>query len=273
MSYGIFNLIRILGSLALFLYGMKLMSDGIQKLAGEKMRYILSSMTKNRFLNIISGLLITNIVQSSTATTVMVVSFVNVGLLGLSQAFGVIMGSNIGATSTAWVISLFGLKYNISIISLPLIGIAFPFLFSKRTKLNYTAESIIGFALLFMGLDFITNAVPDLKNNTDVFAFLQRFSGMGYASTFMFVAIGALVTMILRSSSATMALTLILSSKGWIGFPEGAALVLGINIGTTITANIAGLIGKVDAKRAALSHTIFNAVSYTHLTLPTNREV
>lgn len=258
MSYGWFDLIKLLGALALFLYGMKMMSEGIQKLAGEKMRTILSSMTRNRFFGILTGLFITSIVQSSSATTVMVVSFVNAGILGLSQAFSVIMGANIGTTTTAWIISLLGFKVNIAIISLPIIGLVFPFLFSKKPKYNYFAETFIGFALLFMGLDFLKGSVPDLKSNPEMFEFITGFSGMGYASTFLFIALGTVLTIVLQSSSATMALTLVMCNNGWIGFPEGAALVLGENIGTTITANLAALMGNVNARRAALSHTVFN---------------
>jgi len=260
MSYSIFDFIKLLGSLALFLYGMKMMSEGIQKLAGERMRSILGGMTRNRFFGIMTGLLITSVVQSSSATTVMTVSFVNAGLLGLSQAFSVIMGANIGTTTTAWLISLLGFKVHIAVISLPLIGLVFPLMFSKRASLNYTAESFIGFALLFMGLDFLKNSVPDLKTNPEMFSFLQGFTDMGYGSVFIFLALGSVLTIVMQSSSATMALTLVMCNNGWIGLTEGAALVLGENIGTTITANLAGLVGNVNAKRAALSHTVFNVL-------------
>jgi len=260
MSYTLFDFIKLLGSLAFFLFGMKLMSESIQKLAGEKMRSILGSMTKNRFFGIFTGLFITSIVQSSSATTVMVVSFVNASLLSLSQAFSVIMGANIGTTITAWLISLLGFKVNIAVISLPIIGFAFPLLFSKKSNYNYLAETLIGFALLFLGLEFLKGSVPDLKNNPDIFAFLQNFSGMGYGSIFIFIGIGTLLTIVMQSSSATMALTLVMCNNGWISFADGAALVLGENIGTTITANLAALIGNINAKRAALTHTIFNLI-------------
>jgi len=258
MSYGILNLIRLLGSIALFLYGLKLMSESIQKLVGENMRYVLGSMTKNRFSGILSGLLIASIVQSSSATTVMVVSFVNTGLLGLTQAFGVIMGANIGTTATTWLISILGLKINTVFVSLPLIGIVFPLLFSRKARLNYTAQMFIGFALLFLGLDFLKASVPDIESNPGMYAFFQGFTGMGCASTFIFIAVGMVLTIILQSSSATIALTLVMCNNGWIGLPEGAALLMGGNIGTTIKANLAGITGNVNAKRAALSHTVFN---------------
>ncbi|MDD3877128.1 MAG: Na/Pi cotransporter family protein [Bacteroidales bacterium] len=260
MDYSILDFANLIGSLCMFLFGMKLMSDGIQKLAGEKMRSILGGMTKNRFFAILTGVFITTIIQSSSATTVMVVSFVNAGLFSISQALGVIMGANIGTTATAWLISLLGFKVSISVISLPIIGIAFPMLFSKKPKYNYAAETFIGFALLFMGLDFLKSSVPDLKSNPEMFEFIQNFTGMGYGSTFIFIGLGTLLTIVLQSSSATMALTLVMCNNGWIGLPEGAAMVLGENIGTTITANLAALMGNIHAKRAALSHTVFNII-------------
>jgi len=260
MNYTFFDLFNLFGSLCLFLFGMKMMSEGIQKLAGDKMRGILAGMTKNRFFGILTGLSITTLVQSSSATTVMVVSFVNAGLFSISQAIGVIMGANIGTTTTAWLISILGFKVSIAAISIPLIGIAFPLLFSKKTKLNYTSETLIGFALLFMGLEFLKNAVPDLKSNPEILEFIQNFTGMGYGTIFIFVGLGTILTIVLQSSSATMALTLVMCNFGWIGFEEGAALVLGENIGTTITANIAAMIGNIHARRAALSHTVFNLI-------------
>jgi phosphate:Na+ symporter len=260
MDYSLYDFITLFGSLCLFLFGMKMMSEGIQKLAGDKMRGILAGMTRNRFLGILTGLSITTLVQSSSATTVMVVSFVNAGLFSVSQAFSVIMGANIGTTTTAWLISILGFKVSIAAISIPLIGIAFPLLFTKKSKYNYTAETLIGFALLFMGLEFLKNAVPDIKSNPEILEFIQNFTGMGYGSIFIFIALGTILTIVLQSSSATMALTLVMCNFGWIGFEEGAALVLGENIGTTITANIAALIGNTNAKRAALSHTIFNLI-------------
>ena len=267
MNYTFYDLFTLFGSLCLFLFGMKMMSEGIQKLAGDKMRGILGSMTKNRFFGILTGISITTLVQSSSATTVMVVSFVNAGLFNISQAMGVIMGANIGTTTTAWLISILGFKVSIAAISIPLIGIAFPLLFSKKPKLNYTSETFIGFALLFMGLEFLKNSVPDLKSNPEIFEFIQNFTGMGYGSIFIFIALGTVLTIVLQSSSATMALTLVMCNFGWIGFEEGAALVLGENIGTTITANLAAMIGNVHAKRAALSHTVFNLIGVTWMLL------
>jgi phosphate:Na+ symporter len=260
MNYSIFNFLTLIGSLGLFLYGMKIMSEGIQKAAGDKLRSILSAMTRNRVMGVLTGFAITSIVQSSSATTVMVVSFVNAGLLTLVESIGVIMGANIGTTLTAWIISLLGFKVKMVTIAIPLIGIGFPLLFSKKDKLKSLAEFLIGFGILFIGLDFLRESVPDLKNNPDALAFLQNLTGMGAWSTLIFIGIGTLLTITVQSSSAAMALTLVLCNNGWIGFEAGAAIVLGENIGTTITANMASLIGNVHAKRAALSHTLFNMV-------------
>lgn len=260
MSYGFFDLLKLIGSLCLFLYGMKIMSEGIQKLAGDKMRSILSALTANRVFAVITGLFITTLVQSSSASTVMVVSFVNAGLLSLTQAIGVIMGANIGTTTTAWIISLLGFKVSISVISIPLIGIAFPMLFSKKDRWLSTGQTLIGFALLFLGLDYLKGSVPDLNSNPEMFEFLQDMTGYGFGSTLLFLGIGTLLTIVLQSSSATMALTLVMCNNGWIGFESGAAIVLGENIGTTITANLAALVGNAYAKRAALAHTLFNLI-------------
>ncbi len=258
MGFSVFQLLTLFGSLSLFLFGMKTMSEGIQKLAGDKMRSILSAMTSNRFMGVLTGFLLTTFVQSSSASTVMVVSFVNAGLLSLVQSVGVIMGANIGTTTTAWLISLLGFKLNIAAISLPLIGISFPLLMMSRERFNSMGQAFLGFALLFMGLQFLRDSVPDLHNNPEFFAVLQNLTDYGVYSTFIFLGLGTLLTIVLQSSSATMALTLVMCNYGWIGFDHGAAIVLGENIGTTITANIAALVGNVYAKRTALAHTIFN---------------
>ncbi len=260
MNYNLFDFLTLLGSLGLFLYGMKIMSEGIQKVAGEKLRGILSAMTSTRFMGVLTGFLVTSIVQSSSATTVMVVSFVNAGLLSLTQSIGVIMGANIGTTITAWLISLLGFKVKMAIISIPIIGIGFPMLFSKKDKWNSFGEFLIGFGLLFIGLDFLKSSVPDLQNSPELFASLQSLTQHGFLSTLIFVGIGTLLTIILQSSSAAMALTLVMCNNGWIPFEAGAAIVLGENIGTTVTANLAALIGNIHAKRAALAHTLFNLI-------------
>ena len=254
----VFKILTLLGSLGLFLYGMTLMSEALQKVAGDKLRNILAAMTSNSLSRILTGLFITAVIQSSSATTVMVVSFVNAGLLSLVQSIGVIMGANIGTTFTAWLISLLGFKADIAILAIPLIGFGFAFMMCKAKKKKSIGELIIGFALLFLGLSFLKDSVPDLQNTPEVLAFLQQWTNYGYGSILMFVLIGTILTIVLQSSSATMALTLVMCNNGWIPFEMGAAMVLGENIGTTITANIAASVANVSARRAALAHCVFN---------------
>ncbi len=258
MEYTFLDFVSLLGALGFFIYGMKVMSEGIQKVAGSKMRKILGAMTSNRFKGVFTGFLLTALVQSSSATTVMVVSFVNAGLLNLVESIGVIMGANIGTTVTAWIISLIGFKVKISAYALPIIAIGAPLLFVSKSKPRAWGEVFIGFALLFMGLAALKGAVPDLKSNPEILSFLQHYADMGYLSIIMFVAIGTLVTVVVQSSSAAMAVTLVMANQGWIPFELAAAMVLGENIGTTITANLAALIANVHAKRAARAHFIFN---------------
>lgn len=254
----VFKIFTLLGSLGLFLYGMTLMSEALQKVAGDKLRNILAAMTSNSFSRILTGLFITAVIQSSSATTVMVVSFVNAGLLSLVQSIGVIMGANIGTTMTAWLISLLGFKADIAILAIPLIGIGFAFMMFKSNKKKSIGELIIGFALLFLGLSFLKSSVPDLQSSPEVLSFLQQWTNYGFGSILMFVAIGTILTIVLQSSSATMALTLVMCNNGWIPFEMGAAMVLGENIGTTITANIAASVANVSARRAAMAHSVFN---------------
>jgi len=258
MNYSFFDAVTLLGALGFFIYGMKVMSEGIQKVAGSKMRQVLGAMTSNRFKGVFTGFLLTALVQSSSATTVMVVSFVNAGLLSLTESIGVIMGANIGTTVTAWIISLIGIKVNISTYALPIIAIGAPLLFASKSKPRAWGEVFIGFALLFMGLSALKGAVPDLKSNPEILEFLQHYANMGYLSIILFVAIGTIVTLIVQSSSAAMAITLVMANQGWIPFDLAAAMVMGENIGTTITANLAALIANVHAKRAARAHFIFN---------------
>lgn len=254
----VFSILTLLGSLGLFLYGMTLMSEALQKVAGDKLRNILAAMTSNSLSRILTGLFITAVIQSSSATTVMVVSFVNAGLLSLVQSIGVIMGANIGTTFTAWLISLLGFKADIAILAIPLIGFGFAFMMCKAKKKKSIGELIIGFALLFLGLSFLKDSVPDLQSSPEVLEFLQQWTGYGFGSILMFVAIGTILTIVLQSSSATMALTLVMCNNGWIPFEMGAAMVLGENIGTTITANIAAAVANVSARRAAMAHCVFN---------------
>ncbi|MGL5317577.1 MAG: Na/Pi cotransporter family protein [Bacteroidales bacterium] len=258
MNYSFYDFLTLCGSLGMFLYGMKVMSEGLQKVAGDRLRGILATMTKNRLMGVLTGVLITALIQSSSATTVMVVSFVNAGLLSLAQSITVIMGANIGTTVTAWIISFFGFKFSISVIALPLIGISIPLIFSSNSKRKSWGEFMIGFAFLFMGLDYLKNSVPDIKSNPEILEFLTQYTQMGFASTLLFLLIGTILTIIVQSSSATMAITLVMCSKGWISYEIAAAMVLGENIGTTITANLAAISANVSAKRAALSHLMFN---------------
>lgn len=258
MQYSFFDFLTLIGSLGLFLYGMKIMSEGLQKMAGNRLRSILTAMTKNRVMGVFTGLLITALIQSSSATTVMVVSFVNAGLLTLVQSITVIMGANIGTTVTAWLISLLGFKVSIAAFSIPMMALAIPFIFSSKSKRKSIGEFIMGFAFLFMGLEFLKNAVPDLQANPEILSFLSRYTDLGFGSVLIFLLVGTILTVVVQSSSATMAITLIMCAKGWIPFELGAAMVLGENIGTTITANIAALPANVSAKRAALAHLTFN---------------
>ncbi len=258
MEYSFYDLLKLFGSLALFLYGMKIMSEGLQKFAGDRLRKILTVMTTNRVTGVLTGTLITALVQSSSATTVMVVSFVNAGLLTLSQSISVIMGANIGTTVTAWIISALGFKVDISAFALPLLAFGIPLLFSQRSSRKSVGEFIFGFSFLFMGLSMLQANAPDLEKNPGMLAFVQNYTDMGFASVLLFVLIGTVLTMIVQASAATMAITLIMCANGWISFELGAALVLGENIGTTITANLAALTGNTQARRAALAHLAFN---------------
>ena len=261
MDYTFFNFLELVGSLGLFLYGMKIMSEGLQKIAGEQLRGILAAMTRNRVMGVFTGILITALIQSSSAATVMVVSFVNAGLLTLAQSIGVIMGANVGTTVTAWMISLFGFgKYSISMLSVPLLGIGLPLIFSAKSKRKSLGEFIFGFAFLFLGLDWLKDSMPDLQNNPEVLAFVSGFADLGFLSTIIFLLIGTVLTVIVQSSSATVAITLIMCSRGWIGFESAAAMIMGENIGTTITANIAAFSANVSAKRAAFAHLMFNVL-------------
>ena len=256
MEFGIFELLKLIGSLGLFIYGMKIMSEGIQKFAGNKMRELLGKMTNNKFAGIFTGFLTTSVIQSSSATTVMIVSFVNAGLLNLKQAIGVIMGANIGTTITAFLVLGLGFgKVSLGTYAIPIIAIGLPLIFTKKNKLRSFGDFLIGFALLFMGLDALNGSVPDIDGG--IYHIIEPLTGYGIFSVMIFVLIGTLVTVIVQSSSAAMALTLVLCSNG-LPLEFAAAIVLGENIGTTITANLAALIGNIHAKRAAVAHLIFN---------------
>ena len=252
------SILTLLGALGMFLYGMNLMSGGLQKAAGSKMRGFLTAMTSNPFKGVMTGVGITSVIQSSSATTVMTVGFVNAGLLTLSQAVGVIMGANIGTTVTAWMVSLLGFKADISLFAVPLMAVGFILSLSKSDRRRHISELIVGFSLLFLGLSLMKGAVPDLRQTPEVLEFIQNWTSFGFGSVLIFLVLGTILTLVLQSSSATMALTLIMVNMGWIPFEMGAAMVLGENIGTTITANIAAAVGNANARRAAMAHTLFN---------------
>ncbi len=260
MEFGFGDILQLLGALGLFLFGMKVMSDALLLLTGNKMRGILATMTSNRFLGISTGFLITSVIQSSSATTLMVVSFSNASLLTLTESISVIMGANIGTTITAWLITILGFKVSMSAIALPLVGLGFLFMFSKKEDLKNLGGFIVGFAILFIGLQFLKEAMPNINENPGILQFLNRYTHMGYGSILLFLLLGTVLTVIIQSSSATMALTLLMTAEGWIPFELAAAMVLGENIGTTITANLAAIIANFQAKRTARAHLIFNFI-------------
>ena len=260
MNYTIIDFISLLGSVCLFLYGMKVMSEGLQKVAGDRLRNILGIMTKNRVMGVITGILITALIQSSSASTVMVVSFVNAGLMSLAQSMAVIFGANVGTTVTTWIISAFSFEVNISDYSIVLLAIGVPMLFMKKSTYKSLGEFIIGFVFLFMGLDLISQYVPDLKSNPEMLQFLSNYTSPGYGSVLIFFCVGIVLTMVVQSSAATFAITLIMCSQGWISFTLGCAIILGGNIGTTITPILASLSGNLAAKRTAMGHVLFNVL-------------
>ena len=264
-GFGFMTLLNILGALAFFIFGMKMMSEGIQRAAGSQMRSILRSMTKNRYLGVFTGFLITALVQSSSATTVMTVSFVNAGIISLVESAGVMMGANIGTTVTGWIIAILGFKVKLSAYSIPLFAIGVPLLFSKTGKRKYWGEFLIGFAILFLGLSYLKGAIPDLGG--EALAFVEGWAEYGIFSRILFVMVGALVTVIVQSSSAAMAITLTLVYAGWLPIEVAAAMVLGENIGTTITAELASLIGNTQSKRSARIHSLFNIIGVCWMVL------
>ena len=260
MNYSIFDFIALLGSVCLFLYGMKVMSEGLQKVAGDRLRTILGIMTKNRVTGVITGILITALIQSSSASTVMVVSFVNAGLMSLNQAMAVIFGANVGTTVTTWIISAFSFEVSISDYSILLLAVAVPMLFMKKSTYKSLGEFLIGFCFLFMGLDMISTYVPNLQENPEMLEFLKNYTSLGFGSVLIFFFIGIILTMVAQSSAATFAITLIMCSQGWISFALGCAIILGGNIGTTITPILASLSGNLAAKRTAMGHVLFNVL-------------
>ena len=227
MDYSLMDFLALLGAVCLFLYGMKVMSEGLQKAAGNRLRSILSAMTKNTFMGVLTGMVITALIQSSSASTVMVVSFVNAGLMTLEQSMAVIFGANLGTTLTAWIVSIFGFKVNMSLFMLPLLAVAVPMLFMKNSQYKSIGEFLIGFVFLFMGLDAISSNVPDLSKSPEIFESLQAYTSMGFWSMLIFFGVGLLVTIVIQSSAATFAIVLIMATKGWIPFDMSCAMVLG----------------------------------------------
>ena len=260
MNYTVLDFISLLGSVCLFLYGMKVMSEGLQKVAGDRLRTILGIMTKNRVTGVLTGVLITALIQSSSASTVMVVSFVNAGLMSLAQSMSVIFGANVGTTATTWIISAFSFEVNISDYSIVLLAIGVPMMFMKRSTYKSLGEFLVGFCFLFMGLDLISKYVPNLQENPEMLRFLTDYTSLGVGSVLIFFAIGIIITMIAQSSAATFAITLIMCSQGWISFYLGCAIILGGNIGTTITPVLASLSGNLAARRTAMGHVLFNVI-------------
>lgn len=267
---GYANIIQLFGGLGIFIYGMKLMSESLEKSAGNNLKNLLSSMTSNRFFGVLTGFLITSIIQSSSATTVMVVSFVNAGLLNLTQAIGIVMGANIGTTLTAWIVNLTNIKVNMTMVAYFVVAVGMVFVFLRSLRIKNWGYILIGFAFLFIGLNLLKKSVPsaDAFTNNYFYNFLSGFPADKYWSYIVFILIGTLLTVVLQSSSATMAVTITLVNQGYINIIHAAAMVLGENIGTTITANLASLAGNKLSKKAALSHTIFNFFGVFWMMMP-----
>lgn len=252
------DILILIGSISLFLYGMKTMSEALQKIAGSRMRYILRTMTNSPIKQVLIGTMITAVIQSSSATTVMIVSFVNAGLLSLLQAVGIIMGANIGTTLTIWVISLLGFSFNLCIFAMPLIGLGFPLLLRKTSRTRAIGNAMIGFALLFVSIAFLRGSLASIMQNQEVLSFIANISCNEILSYIIFLCIGAVLTIIIKSSIATMTLTMLLCSQGIIEFECGMAMILGENIGITITSAIATSSTNISARRAAMAHLLFN---------------
>lgn len=252
-------ILQLLGALGVFLFGMKYMSEGLQRVAGARLKGLLGRITSNRFTAALSGMGLTVVVQSSTASTVMIVSFVTAGLMSLTQAIGMIMGANIGTTTTAWVVSLLGFKVNVGAFALPAVGVGLALTFLRGSRERDWGEVLIGFGLLFLGLVLMRDTIPAVSDPKEL-EWMLRFTGHGMWSVLLFVLAGGVLTVILQSSSATATLTLTFAAMGWIPYELAVAMILGENVGTTFTANIAAISGNTDSKRAARVHFLFNIV-------------
>lgn len=260
MPWGTMRFLLMIGALAMFIYGMKTMSEGVQSSAGARLRKALGGMTRNRFAGVASGFGLTALLQSSSATTVMTVSFVNAGLITLTQSAGVMMGANIGTTITGWFVSFIGLRVNITLYALILFAIATPLIFAKNREVRSWSTAFIGFALLFMGLGFLRTTVPTFTEDSAFVQFFIEYSEIPVLGPLLFIMLGVIITVIVQSSSSAITLTMTLCASGVIPLEAAAAMVLGENIGTTATAEIAALVGNVHAKRSARIHTLFNLI-------------
>ncbi len=267
MGAQLFILIKVLGALCVFIYGMKLMSESVQRAAGGSFRKVLRSVTRNRFRGLLTGFVTTAAIQSSSATTVMTVSLVNAGIISLTQSVGVMLGANVGTTITAWIVSLLGFRFEISQLILPLFLFGMILVMSGRGKRKYYGEFVFGIAILFLGLDFLQSSVPDLGADSPLISWVRSLADSGLGTRVIFVLLGAVITILIQSSTAAIVLTMTMCIKGWIPFELGACLVLGENIGTTITAEVASLIGNVYARRAARIHSLFNLVGVTWMVI------
>ena len=256
----IIDFLTVIGSLMLFVFGMKIMSEALQKLAGKRFRVVFSRLASNPVKAVAAGLLITGVMQSSSAVTVVLVSFVNSGIFSLTQALAIMMGANIGTTITAWLVTLFGFKFQFTTILLPALGIGLPFLFLPGSRNRSIAEFVLGFAILFLGLQFMKDSMPTIGESSVIVQFLSTFSGHGTGNMLFFAALGLVITLVIQSSSATIILTMVMCYSGYISYESAAAMILGENLGTTITANLAAIAANRAAKRIALGHSIFNLI-------------
>lgn len=260
VEFGWYGILQILGALALFIYGMKVMSEGMQRIASLQLRDALQRVTQNRFSSFLTGFFTAAVIQSSSATTVMTVSFVNAGIISLTAAAGIIIGANVGTTVTIWIVTILGFELNLFTLCLPLIALAMPFLFLKNGKYRYLAETVIGFSLLLIAIEFLKSVVPDLQKHEAIMAFLSQLGDHGLISIILFISIGIVFTALIQSSSAAMALTLTMCLNGLLPYDIAAAMVLGENIGTTITTEIASWVGNAESKKAARIHVLFNLI-------------
>lgn len=259
ISSGIIHFLVFIGGLGVFIYGMKLMSEGLLKITGRGLRKLFSYLTSNPFLGVVTGFIITALIQSSSASTVMVVSLVNTSLLSLSQSVSLILGANIGTTITGWIVSLAGFKVPTMNLALIVMGFALPMIFSKINKWKSTAEFFVGFSFMLLGLSFMKDAVPDLSQDAEILSFL-RFYKITIWTTFLAVILGALLTIVVQSSSVSIGMIQILTAQGIIPIEFAVAMLLGSNIGTTLTPNIASIVASRNAKRVARIHSLINII-------------